>query len=89
MDTDVRQGEVVGLGGLQAKDRTELARLLFGLDPKDGGEKSASTAKRWNIDTPAKAIKLGTGLCPEDHQAESIIADLSVRENIALALQAH
>lgn len=87
MDLGIRRGEVVGLGGLLGSGRTELARLLFGLDPKDGGE-ICINGETVQIDTPAKAIKLGLGLCPEDRKAEGIIADLSVRENIALALQA-
>jgi galactofuranose transport system ATP-binding protein len=87
MDLGIRRGEVVGLGGLLGSGRTELARLLFGLDPKDAGE-ICINGEMVQIDTPAKAIKLGLGLCPEDRKAEGIIADLSVRENIALALQA-
>lgn len=87
MDLGIRRGEVVGLGGLLGSGRTELARLLFGLDPKDAGD-ICINGKTVNIDTPSKAIKLGLGLCPEDRKAEGIIADLSVRENIILALQA-
>jgi galactofuranose transport system ATP-binding protein len=87
MDLGIRRGEVVGLGGLLGSGRTELARLLFGLDPKDAGE-ICINGEMVQIDTPVKAIKLGLGLCPEDRKAEGIIADLSVRENIALALQA-
>jgi galactofuranose transport system ATP-binding protein len=87
LDLGIRRGEVVGLGGLLGSGRTELARLLFGLDPKDAGE-ICINGESVQMDTPAKAIKLGLGLCPEDRKAEGIIADLSVRENIVLALQA-
>jgi galactofuranose transport system ATP-binding protein len=87
LDVGIRRGEVVGLGGLLGSGRTELARLLFGLDPKDAGEIRIN-GEIVQVDTPVKAIKLGLGLCPEDRKAEGIIADLSVRENIALALQA-
>ena len=83
----IRAGEVVGLGGLLGSGRTELARLIFGLDRRDAG----SIQLRGNsvsIDTPAQAIRLGFALCPEDRKADGIIAELSVRENIALALQA-
>ena len=83
----IRAGEVVGLGGLLGSGRTELARLIFGLDRRDAG----SVQLRGNnvsIDTPAQAIRLGFALCPEDRKADGIIAELSVRENIALALQA-
>jgi len=87
MDLSVRPGEVVGIGGLLGSGRTELARLLFGLDRSDAGEITLS-GQAVHMDSPSTAIKFGLGLCPEDRKAEGIIAELSVRENIALALQA-
>lgn len=87
MDLSVRPGEVVGIGGLLGSGRTELARLLFGLDRSDAGE-IALNGHLVRMDCPSTAIKLGLGLCPEDRKAEGIIAELSIRENIALALQA-
>lgn len=87
IDFNIRRGEVVGLGGLLGSGRTELARLLFGLDRSDAGEISIN-GKSVRLDSPSTAIRLGLALCPEDRKAEGIIAELSVRENIALALQA-
>jgi simple sugar transport system ATP-binding protein len=87
LDLALKRGEVVGIGGLLGSGRTELARLLFGLDRSDAGDYSLS-GKSVRMDSPATAIQLGFGLCPEDRKAEGIIAELSVRENIALALQA-
>ena len=87
LDLSLRRGEVVGIGGLLGSGRTELARLLFGLDRSDAGDISLG-GQPVRMDSPATAIKLGLGLCPEDRKAEGIIAELSVRENIALALQA-
>lgn len=87
VDLGLRRGEVVGLGGLLGSGRTELARLLFGLDRSDGGELLVG-GKAVRMDSPATAIQLGLALCPEDRKAEGIIAELSVRENIVLALQA-
>jgi simple sugar transport system ATP-binding protein len=87
IDLALRRGEVVGIGGLLGSGRTELARLLFGLDRSDAGEFSLN-GQSVRMDSPATAIRLGLGLCPEDRKAEGIIAELSVRENIALALQA-
>ncbi|BDT70688.1 fructose import ATP-binding protein FruK [Comamonadaceae bacterium OS-4] len=87
MDLGIRRGEVVGLGGLLGSGRTELARLLFGLDRSDAGEITLD-GKTVRMDSPVTAIQLGLGLCPEDRKAEGIIAELSVRENIVLALQA-
>ncbi len=87
VDLGIRRGEVVGLGGLLGSGRTELARLLFGLDRSDAGEITLG-GKTVRMDSPATAIQLGLALCPEDRKAEGIIAELSVRENIVLALQA-
>lgn len=87
VDLGIRRGEVVGLGGLLGSGRTELARLLFGLDRSDAGEILLG-GKAVCMDSPATAIQLGLALCPEDRKAEGIIAELSVRENIVLALQA-
>jgi monosaccharide-transporting ATPase len=87
VDLGVRRGEVVGLGGLLGSGRTELARLLFGLDRSDAGE-ILLDGKPVRMDSPAAAIQRGLGLCPEDRKLEGIVAELSVRENIVLALQA-
>jgi len=86
-DLSVRAGEVVGLGGLLGSGRTELAQLIFGLSTADQGElKVAGAAHR--IDCPSTAVRLGMGLCPEDRKTDGIVSELSVRENIMLALQA-
>jgi galactofuranose transport system ATP-binding protein len=87
MNLSVARGEVVGIGGLLGSGRTELARLLFGLDRSDGGELMLG-GQVVRLDSPATAIKMGLALCPEDRKVEGIIGELSVRENIALALQA-
>jgi len=87
LQLSIHAGEVVGLGGLLGSGRTELARLIFGLDRSDSGSVHLR-GEKVQIDSPAKAIRLGIGLCPEDRKADGIIAELSVRENIALALQA-
>jgi simple sugar transport system ATP-binding protein len=87
MDIELPAGEVLGLAGLLGSGRTELARLLFGLDKRDSGEIGID-GKAAKIDDPADALRAGLGFCPEDRKHSGIIADLSVRENIALALQA-
>ena len=87
VDLSLRPGEVLGLGGLLGSGRTELAHLLFGLVPADEGElRIAGRATR--LDSPADAVRHGIGLCPEDRKTDGIVAELSLRENIALALQA-
>jgi simple sugar transport system ATP-binding protein len=87
LDISVREGEVVGLGGLLGSGRTEFARLLFGLDRADAGELRIGGAAV-ELHHPADAVAHGVALCPEERKTEGIVADLSVRENIALALQA-
>ena len=86
-DLEIRQGEIVGLAGLLGSGRTEIAHLIFGIAQNDRGE-TFIKGERVNIGSPRKAIQYGFGLCPEDRKVEGVIGDLSVRENIILALQA-
>lgn len=86
-DLSLRTGEVLGLGGLLGSGRTELAQLMFGLDTPDGGELHADGVPA-RIACPSDAARLGIGLCPEDRKTDGIVGELSVRENIVLALQA-
>ena len=87
LDFEVRKGEIVGLAGLLGSGRTETAQLIFGIIRKDKGQISV---KGTNVafNSPRSAIIHGFGLCPEDRKAEGIVGDLTVRENIILALQA-
>ena len=87
MDLELKPGEVLGLGGLLGSGRTETARLLFGIDRVDSGDISVAGKTR-QFRSPADAIRAGMGFCPEDRKTEGIVADLSIRENIILALQA-
>lgn len=85
-DLDVREGEVLGLAGLLGSGRTEIARLLFGLDKATAG-KTTLDGQEVAIHSPHQAIAHRFGFCPEDRKTEGIIPDLTVRENIILALQ--
>jgi galactofuranose transport system ATP-binding protein len=87
LDLRVRAGEVVGVAGLLGSGRTELAKLLFGLEKPDEGELRIDGAPV-SFATPAQAIRHGIAFCPEERKADGIVAELSLRENIALALQA-
>jgi len=87
LDMALRAGEVLGLGGLLGSGRTELARLLFGLDRADSGQIRVEGAAV-ELRHPADAVARGFALCPEERKTEGIVAGLSVRENIVLALQA-
>jgi monosaccharide-transporting ATPase len=86
-DLVLRAGEVVGLAGLLGAGRTELARLLFGLETPDRGLLRID-GRAVTFSNPADAIRQGLALCPEERKTDGIVAELSVRENIALALQA-
>jgi monosaccharide-transporting ATPase len=87
LDLDLRSGEVVGVAGLLGSGRTELARLMFGLDAADSGTLQVE-GKTVRFTHPAQAVRLGLGFCPEERKADGIVGELSVRENIVLALQA-
>jgi len=81
----VRKGEIVGFAGLLGSGRTETARVVFGADPVRSGALTfdgASFAPR----QPEDAIGRGVGFASEDRKLEGIIPDMSVAENLTLAL---
>ena len=82
----IREGEVNGFTGLLGSGRSESVRAIFGADRVTGG-KVKIKGKPVNISKPHDAMKAGIGYLPEDRKRDGIIADLSVRENIILALQ--
>jgi simple sugar transport system ATP-binding protein len=86
-DLDLHGGEVVGLAGLLGSGRSEVALLLFGADRPDSGSITVS-GKLITRYSPLGSIKRGVALCPEDRKGEGIVDDLTVRENIILAIQA-
>ena len=86
-DLELRRGEVIGLTGLLGSGRSELARSIYGADKAQTGTLKVK-GKEAKINHPIEAMHLGMGLLPDDRKAEGIIGDLSVRENIILAMQA-
>lgn len=86
-DLELNKGEIVGLAGLLGSGRTEIAHLIFGIMKNEKGE-AFVRGQKVKLGSPRDAIRHGFGLCPEDRKVEGIIDDLSVRENIILALQA-
>lgn len=86
-DLELHTGEVVGLAGLLGSGRTEIAQLLFGIEKADNGSISIDGAEIMDS-SPIKSIERGIALCPEDRKAEGIVGDLTIRENIILAMQA-
>ena len=85
-DFSIRKGEVNGFTGLLGSGRSESVRAIFGADRVTGG-KVKMRGKNIRISSPHDAMKNGIGYLPEDRKRDGIIADLSVRENIILALQ--
>ena len=79
----LHRGEILGLGGLVGAGRSETLQAVFGLRPLERGEirlRGRSFAPR----RPADAIRAGIGFVPEDRREQSIVPDLSVRENLLL-----
>jgi simple sugar transport system ATP-binding protein len=86
-DLELHAGEVLGIAGLLGSGRTEIAYLLFGVEKPDHGTLTLS-GKKIEKFSPVKSIARGIAFCPEDRKAEGIVGDLTVRENIVLAMQA-
>ena len=86
-DLDIHRGEVVGFAGLLGSGRTELARLLYGADRADEGEITLH-GTRADLKSPADGLGKRIAFSTENRRDEGIIADLTVRENMILAMQA-
>ena len=85
VSVSVRAGEIVGLAGLLGSGRTEFARTLFGADvPEAGAIRIDGQAVAFK--EPIDAISRGIGFCSEDRKIEGIVPDMSVRENLTLAI---
>lgn len=84
---DIGAGEVVGLTGLLGSGRSEMVRAIYGADKADSGTLEID-GKQVKINSPLQAMKLGMAYLPEDRKKDGIIDELSVRENIVIALQA-
>ena len=87
VDFDLQGSEVLGIAGLLGSGRTELANLIFGIETPDSGTLKIN-GKAINHFSPLNSINHGIALCPENRKEEGIVGELTVRENIILALQA-
>ena len=85
-DFHIQKGEVNGFTGLLGSGRSECVRAIFGADKKTGGTVMMD-GQKVTINRPLDAMKLGIGYLPEDRKQDGIVGDLSVRDNIILALQ--
>ena len=86
VDFELRAGEVVGLAGLLGSGRTETAKLTFGALRADRGEVRIN-GEKVTAPSPGASLRAGVTFCPEDRKSEGLVGELSIRENIALALQ--
>jgi galactofuranose transport system ATP-binding protein len=86
IDLNIRKGEILGLAGLLGSGRTEIAKVIFGIERADQGVLSIDNENMRMIN-PKIAIEKGLSFCPEDRKVEGIVNDLSIRENIILGLQ--
>ena len=83
---DVREGEIAGFAGLLGAGRTETARLLFGADQPTGGTMTVG-GKPYQPRGAADAIAAGLGFLTEDRKVEGIVPEMSIAENITLAMR--
>ena len=81
---EVRGGEILGIAGLVGAGRTETARAIFGMDPKEGGEIYID-GKQVSISQPLDAIKAGIGFVTEDRKDEGLVLGMPISQNITLA----
>jgi rhamnose transport system ATP-binding protein len=81
----VRAGEIVGFAGLVGAGRTEIARVLFGIDRRDGGEiRLGGTAVEFP--SPSAAMHAGIAYLPEDRHQEGLVLDFSIAQNVTLPI---
>jgi len=86
-DVDLAEGEVLGVAGLLGSGRTALARAVTGVDRLDGGQVTIE-GRPVRLNSPRKALNLGVVYSSENRRAEGVLGDMSVLDNITLALQA-
>jgi len=87
VDMELHTGEVVGVAGLLGSGRTELVNLIFGVETPNMGSLIIN-GKKVDRYSPLDSIVRGVSLCPENRKEQGIVGDLTIRENIILALQA-
>ena len=85
-DLKIHKGEVVGFSGLLGSGRSELVRAIYGADKAVRGDLKVK-GENIKIKNPFDAMQQKMAYLPEDRKADGIFADLSVRENIIIALQ--
>ena len=84
VDFNLRKGEILGFAGLMGAGRTEVARALYGADPRQTGEIYIN-GELVNIKTPEQAVKHGICYLSEDRKRYGLMLDKSVTENTTIA----
>jgi ribose transport system ATP-binding protein len=84
LDFALQGGEIVGIAGLVGAGRTELLRVLFGIEKRRGGEVRLA-GRVLELPSPLDAIRAGLALVPEDRKLQGVILEMAVRENTTLA----
>lgn len=79
----IKHGEILGVAGLVGAGRTELARLIFGADRRDGGTILVN-GQAVTIISPRDAMRAGIVLLPEDRRHQGLVMNFDLRENITL-----
>ncbi|MCR5084045.1 MAG: sugar ABC transporter ATP-binding protein [Succinivibrionaceae bacterium] len=87
LSMSIKKGEVVGFAGLLGSGRTEIAEMLFGITPGTSGTIKVDGVEV-SVKSPMDQMMNRLAFCPEDRKVQAVVGDLSVRENIILALQA-
>lgn len=83
LNFELKKGEILGFSGLMGAGRTEMARLIFGADPKDSGEIFVH-GKAVDIRQPLDAVKNGIGYLSEDRKQYGVVVGMSVANNIVM-----
>jgi rhamnose transport system ATP-binding protein len=81
----VRAGEILGLAGLVGAGRSEVARVLFGIDRRDGGEVRLA-GKLVDFAAPSAAMHEGIAYLPEDRHQEGLVLDFTIAQNVTLPI---
>jgi rhamnose transport system ATP-binding protein len=82
---EVRAGEILGLAGLVGAGRTEVARVLFGIDRRDAG-RVVLEGREVEFDSPSAALRSGIAYVPEDRHQDGLVLDFPIASNVTLPI---
>lgn len=82
---ELHRGEILGFAGLVGAGRTEVARVLFGIDRAESGEIYLK-GRRVTIRSPRQAMEHGIAYVPEDRHQQGLVMTFSIASNITLPI---